>query len=124
MRRIFSLTMALALMAALFTGCGCEANVSTHPGGMITEETTKPTVMPKPTATHATEPKDTTLPTVTGSDPTAETGGANGGNGGSGSMGGEIGGSGGTNGGTGSSESTTTTDGTMPQRGRPRNATR
>ena len=103
MRRILSLTMALALTAVLFTGCGCEANVSTHPGGMITEETTRPTVMPKPTATHATEPKDTTLPTVTGSDPTGETGGS---------------------GGTGTSESTTPTDGTMPQRGRPRNATR
>ena len=116
MRRILSLTMALALTAVLFTGCGCEANVSTHPGGMITEETTRPTVMPKPTATHATEPKDTTLPTVTGSDPTGESG--------SGSMGGDVGGSGGTNGGTGTNESTTPTDGTMPQRDRPRNATR
>ena len=125
MRRILSLTMALALMAALFTGCGCEANVSTHPGGMITEETIRPTVMPKPTATHATEPRDTSLPTVTGSDSTGETGGMGGEiGGGNGSAGGSTGGSGGTNGGTGTNESTTPTDGTMPQRSRPRNATR
>ena len=110
MKKLVSLTLALALMAALCTGCGCAANVSTHPGGMITEETTRPTVMPRPTATHeTTRPTEMTLPTVTGSDPTGESG--------SGSMGG-------TNGGTGTNESTTPTDGTMPQRGRPRNATR
>ena len=103
MKKLVSLTLALALMAALCTGCGCAANVSTHPGGMITEETTRPTVMPRPTATHeTTRPTEMTLPTVTGSDPTGESG----------------------SGGTGTSESTTPTDGTMPQRGRPRNATR
>ena len=74
MKRIASLALALALTAALFTGCGCAANVSNHPGGMITEETTRPTVMPTPTATHeTTRPTETThatMPTVTGSDPT------------------------------------------------------
>ena len=66
MKQILSLTLALVLTAALFTGCGCSANVSTHPGGMITEEpTTRPTVMPSPTATHATEPRETTLPAMT-----------------------------------------------------------
>ena len=49
MKQIISLALALALMAALFTGCGCSANVSTHPGGMITEETTRPSIMPTPT---------------------------------------------------------------------------
>ena len=76
MKRTLSLTLAIALMAALFTGCGCAANVSTHPGGMITEESTRPSVMPTPTATHeTTRPTETTrpqatMPTVTGSDPT------------------------------------------------------
>ena len=80
MKRIASLALALVLTAALCTGCGCAANVSTHPGGMITEETTRPTVMPTPTATHETtrptemtRPTETThatMPTVTGSDPT------------------------------------------------------
>ena len=122
MKQIVTLALALVMVAALFTGCGCEANVSTHPGGMITEETTRPTVMPTPTATHeTTRPTETTrphatMPTVTGSDPTGESG--------SGSMGGDVGGSGGTNGGTGTNETTAPTDGTMPQRGRPRNATR
>ncbi len=76
MKQIISLALALALTAALFTGCGCPANVSTHPGGMITEETTRPSVMPTPTATHeTTRPTETThstMPTVTGSDPTNE----------------------------------------------------
>ena len=54
MKKILSLTLAAALTLALFTACGCSANVSTHPGGMITEETTRPTVMPMPTATHET----------------------------------------------------------------------
>ena len=63
MKQILSLALVLALTAALLTGCGCTANVSDHPGGMITEEpTTRPTVMPSPTATHATEPKETTPP--------------------------------------------------------------
>ena len=75
MKQILSLVLALALTAALLTGCGCAANVSTHPGGMITEETTRPTVMPHPTATHeTTRPTESrphaTMPTVTGSDPT------------------------------------------------------
>ena len=75
MKQIMSLVLALALTAALLTGCGCAANVSTHPGGMITEETTRPTVMPHPTATHeTTRPTESrphaTMPTVTGSDPT------------------------------------------------------
>ena len=66
MKQILSLALVLALTAALLTGCGCAANVSDHPGGMITEEpTTRPTVMPSPTATHATEPKETTLPAMT-----------------------------------------------------------
>ena len=54
MKKILSLTLAAALTRALLTACGCSANVSTHPGGMITEETTRPTVMPMPTATHET----------------------------------------------------------------------
>ena len=54
MKKILSLTLAAALTLALFTACGCSANVSTHPGGMITEETTRPTIMPMPTATHET----------------------------------------------------------------------
>lgn len=66
MKKILSFALVVTLMAALFTGCGCAANVSDHPGGMITEE---PTVMPRPTATHTTEPKATTLPR-----PTDETG--------------------------------------------------
>ncbi len=137
MKRILSLTLALALMAAVFTACGCEANVSTHPGGMITEETTRPTVMPTPTATHATEPRDTTLPTVNGSDPTDgsmpnSTGGSNGATGGTGS--GSTGGTGsnGTNGnsGTGSSggsatgESSTPTEATQNGRSRNKNTAR
>lgn len=59
MKRILSLALALALTAALFTGCGCAANVSDHPGGMITDSTTEPSIMPHPTATHATDPRDT-----------------------------------------------------------------
>ena len=70
MKKILSLALVVAVAAALFTGCGCEANVSDHPGGMITEESTRPTVMPRPAATHATEPRETTLPR-----PTDETGG-------------------------------------------------
>ena len=54
MKKILSLTLAAALTLALLTACGCSANVSTHPGGMITEETTRPTIMPMPTATHET----------------------------------------------------------------------
>ena len=54
MKTMLSLILAAALTLALFTGCGCAANVSTHPGGMITEETAHPTVMPMPTATHET----------------------------------------------------------------------
>ena len=76
MKQILSLTLALALTAALFTGCACTANVSTEPNGMITEETTRPTVMPTPTATHeTTRPTETThatMPTVTGSQPTED----------------------------------------------------
>ena len=63
MKQILSLTLALALTAALFTGCGCAANVSTHPGGMITEDTSTPAIMPHPTATHETKPRETTRPT-------------------------------------------------------------
>ena len=75
MKKILSLTLAMALMAALFTGCGCAANVSTHPGGMITEESTRPSVMPTPTATHeTTRPTQNTrpqatIPPTTGSEP-------------------------------------------------------
>ena len=109
MKQILSLTLALALVAALFTGCACSANVSTEPNGMITEETTRPTVMPTPTATHE--------PTVTGSEPTGNSSD-------SGAMGGDVGGSGGTNGGTGSNESTAPTEGTMATKPRTRNTTR
>ena len=124
MKQILSLTLALALTAALFTGCACSANVSTEPNGMITEEpTTRPTVMPTPTATHEpTRPMESTLPTVTGSDPTGTMPTGNSGD--SGAMGGDIGGSGGTNGGTGSNESTAPTEATTGQRGRTRNTTR
>lgn len=62
MKRVLSLVLVAALAAAMFTGCGCAANVSDHPGGMITEEAT---IMPHPTATHTTEPKATTLPRAT-----------------------------------------------------------
>ena len=76
MKKIFSLTLATALTAALFTGCGCSANVSTHPGGMITEETH---IQPRPTATHETtrptqphRPTEPTrpIPPATSSEPT------------------------------------------------------
>ena len=76
MKKILSLILVMAMMAALFTGCGCAANVSTHPGGMITEEATRPSVMPTPTATHeTTRPVETTRPHATapatnGTDPT------------------------------------------------------
>ena len=63
MKQILSLVLVLALTAALFTGCGCAANVSTHPGGMITEGTSEPAIMPHPTATHETKPRETTHPT-------------------------------------------------------------
>ena len=71
MKQTLSLLLAMALAAALFTGCACTANVSTEPHGMITEETTRPTVMPTPTATHeTTRPMETTLPATAGSEPT------------------------------------------------------
>ena len=61
MKKFLSLTLAAALTLALFAACGCSANVSTHPGGMITEETTH--IMPTPTATHeTTRPTETTRP--------------------------------------------------------------
>ena len=74
MKKFLSLTLAAALTLAMLTACGCSANVSTHPGGMITEETTH--IMPTPTATHeTTRPTETTrphdtMPTVDGSMPT------------------------------------------------------
>lgn len=73
MKKFLSLTLAAALTLALLTACGCSANVSTHPGGMITEETTH--IMPTPTATHeTTRPTESrphgTMPTVDGSMPT------------------------------------------------------
>ena len=76
MKKFLSLTLVAALTLALFAACGCSANVSTHPGGMITEETTH--IMPTPTATHeTTRPTETTrphdtMPTVTGSQPTED----------------------------------------------------
>ena len=70
MKKILSLTLAAALTLALFTACGCSANVSTHPGGMITEETTRPTVMPMPTATHETTRPHATMPTDSTTIPT------------------------------------------------------
>ena len=76
MKKLLSLTLAAALTLAMLTACGCSANVSTHPGGMITEETTH--IMPTPTATHeTTRPTETTrphdtMPTVTGSQPTED----------------------------------------------------
>ena len=64
MKKFLSLTLAAALTLALLTACGCSANVSTHPGGMITEETTH--IMPTPTATHeTTRPTETTRPHAT-----------------------------------------------------------
>ena len=63
MKKMLSLTLALALTAALFTGCGCAANVSTHPGGMITEESTRPSIMPMPTATGSEPTGESTAPT-------------------------------------------------------------
>ena len=74
MKKILSLILVLALTAALFTGCGCAANVSTHPGGMITEDTREPAIMPHPTATHeTTKPRETTHPTVPTTLPPATT---------------------------------------------------
>ena len=76
MKKFLSLTLAAALTLAMLTACGCSANVSTHPGGMITEETTH--IMPTPTATHeTTRPTETTrphdtMPTVDGSQPTED----------------------------------------------------
>ena len=76
MKKILSLTLAAALILAMLTACGCSANVSTHPGGMITEETTRPAIMPTPTATHeTTRPTEmtrphATMPTQDGSTPT------------------------------------------------------
>ena len=70
MKKILSLTLAAALTLALLTACGCSANVSTHPGGMITEETTRPTVMPMPTATHETTRPHATMPTDSTTIPT------------------------------------------------------
>ena len=75
MKKFLSLTLAAALTLAMLTVCGCSANVSTHPGGMFTEETTH--IMPTPTATHeTTRPTETrphaTMPTVTGSQPTED----------------------------------------------------
>ena len=71
MKQILSLTLALALMAALFTGCACTANVSTEPHGMITEQpTTRPAVMPTPTETHETTRP--TMPHIPNTDPTLD----------------------------------------------------
>ena len=75
MKKFLSLTLAAALTLAMLTACGCSANVSTHPGGMITEETTH--IMPTPTATHeTTRPTEikphATMPTVNGSQPTVD----------------------------------------------------
>ena len=76
MKKFLSLTLAAALTLAMLTACGCSANVSTHPGGMITEETTH--IMPTPTATHETTRPTApslphaTMPTATGSEPTGE----------------------------------------------------
>lgn len=78
MKQILALSLAAAMLAALFTGCGCAANVSDHPGGMITSEpTVMPTVMPHPTATHettrpteTTRPHETTVPTLPMTEPT------------------------------------------------------
>ena len=63
MKKFLSLTLVAALTLAMLAACGCSANVSTHPGGMITEETTRPT--------ETTRPHDT-MPTVTGSQPTED----------------------------------------------------
>ena len=76
MKKFLSLTLVAALTLAMLAACGCSANVSTHPGGMITEETTH--IMPTPTATHeTTRPTETTrphdtMPTVDGSQPTED----------------------------------------------------
>ena len=66
MKKILSLALVLALTAAMFTACGCmDQNISTHPGGMITESTTEPAILPTPTATHETRPTETTRPHAT-----------------------------------------------------------
>lgn len=103
MKQILSLLLAMVMAAALFTGCACTANVSTDPNGMITEETTRPTVMPTPTATHeTTRPTETTIPTVTGSEPTGASSVPT----------------------TDAAESTTPTDGTMAPKHRTRDTAR
>ncbi len=68
MKRFFALALTLTGLLGALTGCGCmDRNVSTNPGGMITEST-RPTMSPMPTATH-----ETTRPTATS--PTDTTGG-------------------------------------------------
>lgn len=70
MKQIIGLALALTMLTAALTGCGCmDRTVSEHPGGMITDPTTKPTVLPTPTATH--QPEATTLPRAT--DPSGST---------------------------------------------------
>lgn len=67
MKRIVSLALALAMLSAVLTGCGCmDRTVSEHPSGVITDPTTMPTILPTPTATH--QPEESSLPRAT--DPT------------------------------------------------------
>ena len=75
MKQFVSLALALILMVGALTGCACSANVSDHPGGMITEETHE---RPHPTETHessrpteTTRPRETTMPTLPMTEPTA-----------------------------------------------------
>ncbi|MBR7179708.1 MAG: hypothetical protein IKD27_09385 [Oscillospiraceae bacterium] len=75
MKQFVSLALTLVLMGGVLTGCACSANVSDHPGGMITEETH---VRPHPTETHetsrpteTTRPRETTMPTLPMTEPTA-----------------------------------------------------
>lgn len=70
MKRYICAAMALVMIAALFTGCGCtNRNVSNDPNGQITQPSTMmPTVIPEPSTTHAT-----TEPTHMTTEPTRET---------------------------------------------------
>lgn len=73
MKQIFCMALALALSAALLTGCGCTApNVSTDPNGMITDPATTPTTNPMPTMTTPPEEstRETTRPTQETTSPT------------------------------------------------------
>ena len=68
MKQILCMALALALSAALLTGCGCtNPNVSNDPNGVITNPTTvAPSTNPMPTMTTPPEEssRETTMPTT------------------------------------------------------------